>query len=102
MSRSFDRNFVGQRVKQARLIAGWTQAQLAAQLATSDAAVESGLDTWNPTRDKVEQIENGHSEVTDRELRVLAIVRGVDVRWLLDLPGGVSPRGLESRRHKDS
>ena len=82
------RNVVAERLRQARQ-GQMTQDQLSGQL----AAVGVMLD-----RVAITKIEGGTRCVFDFELRALAQVLKVDVRWLLDLPGGTTPKSAKGGR----
>lgn len=66
-------NIVGQRVKEARLKLGISQADLAAKLQTNNVNIEQKA---------ISRIENGSRLVTDFELLELSIILNVTIEWL--------------------
>ena len=70
------KNIIGRRVAEARQTAkpGLTQDALSGKLAQIGIQLD---------RAAVAKIENNHRHVLDFELKALAHVLGVDVRWLL-------------------
>lgn len=70
-------NVVGPQVRQARLQAGLTQAQLAARLEVRGIKID---------RAGVAKIEGGWRQVSDVELLALADALGVSAAWLLEKP----------------
>jgi DNA-binding XRE family transcriptional regulator len=76
------RNIISARLRQARIafIPSLTQDQLAGRLAARHISLD---------RVAITKIENGQRCVFDFEVKILADVLGVDVRWLL----GIQPTG---------
>src|SRR2546423_13744093 len=81
------RNIVGQRVKLARqqFDPPLTQDQLSGKLAAEDVQLD---------RVAIAKIESGLRSVFDFEVRALALVLRVDVKWLL----GITPGALDRAR----
>lgn len=70
------KNICGIRVHEARRRLNLTQSELAAKLQVEGIVIE---------RDSISRIEIGTRFVTDYEIRTLAKILKVDVRWLLDI-----------------
>ena len=67
-------NVSGDRIRELRLRARLSQADLAAKMQTEGAIVE---------QDVISRIERGHRLVTDYELLVLTRIFGVSADWLI-------------------
>ena len=67
-------NLCGERVREARTRAGWSQEQLAAKLQLSGLQIGQMV---------VSRIETGKRVVPDFELPIIAEVLGVTTDWLL-------------------
>lgn len=70
------KNICGIRVHEARRKLNLTQSELAAKLQIEGIIIE---------RDSISRIEIGTRFVTDYEIKILAKILNVDVKWLLDI-----------------
>ncbi len=70
------KNICGPKVREARLNKKLTQENFAAKLQVEGMNIE---------RNSISRLESGNRLVTDYELKVIAKVLGVDVRWLLSM-----------------
>ncbi len=70
------KNISGERIKEARTKAGYTQADLAAKLQISEIIIE---------RDSLSRMEIGTRFVADYEIVVLSEILNVSPLWLLGL-----------------
>jgi hypothetical protein len=83
------RNIVGERVKEARrqFTPPLTQDQLSGKLASEGVQLD---------RVAIAKVESGLRSVFDFEVRALASVLRVDVKWLLGMDGGTSQRSRKN------
>lgn len=88
--RPTDQNVCGPRVKEARVLRGLTQEQLAAQV--SVCAGELGMTDWDASRGNIQSLESRNVRVTDAMLLALSIALGADMRWLVGHPDGTPPK----------
>lgn len=82
-------NISGDRIREARLLRGLTQDELAAKV--SILAGEMGLDEVTASRDRIQALECGNQRVIDSYLLVISLVLRIDPRWLISHPDGTPP-----------
>lgn len=88
------RNVVSERVREARVKQALTQDQLSGQLAIKGIALD---------RVAITKIESGFRCVFDYEVRALANVLKVDIRWLLNMEertGKGGGKAIVSEKHR--
>ena len=69
------KNVSGEKIRQMRNMKRMSQSALAAKIQMEEVMLE---------RDSISRIEGGERIVADNVLRVIAKVKGVDVKWLLN------------------
>lgn len=68
------KNICGNRIKEARIAQKMSQSDLAVKLQVEGIIIE---------RDSISRMESGRRFVTDYELKILAKILDVDIKWLI-------------------